>query len=63
MNCRFLSDYRSPICSIYEEKEFDATDNGTRPGMRRPVLKGEGRQSAEGAAKNILKYESTAFFE
>ncbi|CAG9531435.1 unnamed protein product [Cercopithifilaria johnstoni] len=58
---KFLSDYRFPICSIYEEGELDATSNDTRPVMG--SLSSEAIQSTESAAKNIVKYGSTVFLE
>lgn len=60
---RFLSDYRFPVCSIYEDKTCDVESNDTRSMVRNSKLNSEMRQSTTGAAKNIVEYGPAAFLK
>ncbi|KAL3990951.1 Sad1 / UNC-like C-terminal family protein [Acanthocheilonema viteae] len=57
---KFLSNYRFPICSIYEEKEFDATSNDTISEVRSPKLNSEARQSTKSTAKSAFLEDTEA---
>uniref|UniRef100_A0A0R3RTQ3 SUN domain-containing protein n=1 Tax=Elaeophora elaphi TaxID=1147741 RepID=A0A0R3RTQ3_9BILA len=64
INCRFLSDYRFPVCSIFEKKECDdAASNDTRSEVRSTKVNSISRQSTQSIAKSIVKYEPTEFLE